>query len=168
MDAAAIAEAGVCVAAAGETISGCGGELKAGRRLAMTFSARVLLYVYVLLIACPIRYWPVELGVDPTWRFALNYAAANGLTTGVDTVFTTGPLAYLMFPQDIGHNLIQGLLFQAGVWLVLAAIFADVFFRSRFPVRNLAPFGTWRCFRSFSDSPRRFSGSTALAWRTWC
>jgi hypothetical protein len=101
---------------------------------------RLILYMYVLLVACPIRYWAVEPHVDPTWRFALNYAAAHGLTTGVDTVFTTGPLAYLMFPEDTGNNLVRGLVFQAGLWLVLAVIFADLFFRGRFPVRNLVLF----------------------------
>jgi hypothetical protein len=97
---------------------------------------RVVLYLYVLLVACPIRYWPLESGDDPTWRFALNYAH----TAGIETVFTTGPLGYLIFPQHIGSNLAQALLFQAALWLVLAAIFADVFFRAGFRVRNLALF----------------------------
>ena len=101
---------------------------------------RIALYLYVVLAACPIRYWPLESGIDETWRFALNYARAQGLTPGIDTVFTSGPLGYLIFPQHIGGNLALALLFQAGLWLALAAIFADVFFRAVFPLRNLALF----------------------------
>jgi hypothetical protein len=97
---------------------------------------RTVLYLYVLLVACPIRYWPLQSGIDPTWRFALNYAHA----AEIQAVFTSGPLAYLVFPQHFGRNLSQALLFQAVLWLVLAAIFADLFFRGGFPVRNIALF----------------------------
>ena len=101
---------------------------------------RIALYLYVLLVACPIRYWPLESGIDQTWRFALNYARAHALAPGIDTVFTSGPLSYLIFPQHIGGNLAHGLLFQAGLWLALAVIFWEVFFRAAFPLRNLALF----------------------------
>lgn len=104
---------------------------------------RFILYAYVLMIACPVRYWPLGTSVDETWRFALNYAPAHGLMVGRDIIFTCGPLAYLIFPQHIGNNLVQGLLFQAGLWIALAAIFADVFFRGGFPLRNLAMFSVY-------------------------
>jgi hypothetical protein len=101
-------------------------------------AARIALYAYVVLVACPIRYWPLASGVDETWRFALNYASAQG--TRNETVFTMGPLGYLIFPQHLGGNLAHGLIFQAGLWLVLATIFGDVFFLAGFPLRNLALF----------------------------
>src|SRR5260370_3835747 len=97
---------------------------------------RTVLYLYVLLVACTIRYWPLESSVDATWRFALNYAHS----AEIQAVFTSGPLAYLIFPQHLGSNLSQALLFQAALWLVLGAIFADLFFRGSFPVRNIALF----------------------------
>jgi hypothetical protein len=102
--------------------------------------ARIALYAFVVLIACPIRYWPLESGVDETWRFALNYAAAQGSAAASETVFTMGPLNYLIFPQDIGGNLARGLLFQTVLWLVLATIFADIFFWAGFRLRNLTLF----------------------------
>ena len=101
---------------------------------------RIALYAYVVLIACPIRYWPLESGHDETWRFALNYASAQGSAVASETVFSMGPLSYLLFPQHVGGNLAHGLLFQAGLWLILATIFADIFFRAGFPLRNLAMF----------------------------
>lgn len=101
---------------------------------------RIALYLYVVLVACPIRYWPLGSTVDETWRFALNYAAAHGLAVGRDVIFPSGPLGYLVFPEHVGSNMEQGLLFQTGLWLSLAAILADVFFRAGFPLRNLALF----------------------------
>ena len=55
------------------------------------------------LVACPIRYWPFQ-SDDGAWRFALNYGPAHGLKAGIDTVFTTGPLAHLTFPECVGAN----------------------------------------------------------------
>lgn len=101
---------------------------------------RSVLYAFIVLLACPIRYWPLEDGGDATWRFALNYAAAQGSAAASQVIFPTGPLGYLLFPQHVANNLIRGLLFQTGLWLVLAAILADLFFRAGFRVRNLALF----------------------------
>ena len=102
--------------------------------------ARLALYLYVILVACPVRYWPLGSTAEDTWRFALNYAAAHGLAAGRDVIFTCGPLVYLLFPEHLGNNLVQGLLFQAVLWLSLAIIFADVYFHAGIPLRNLALF----------------------------
>jgi hypothetical protein len=110
---------------------------------------RILLAAYVMLLACPIRYWSIENGPDRTWRFALNFAAANGYAPGRDYVYTTGPLAYLFFPQHNGANLQYALVFQSCLWLVLGAVIADVFLRSAFGIRNLALF---TCFFSLAGS----------------
>lgn len=115
------------------------GSLRASRHM-LSKMLRIALYAYVVLIACPVRYWPLESSADATWRFALNYAAAQGSRVASKTVFTMGPLAYLTFPQDVGGNLARGLLFQTGLWLILAMIFADIFFRANFRLRNLALF----------------------------
>ena len=103
-------------------------------------AARIALFSYVLLISCPIRYWPLESGIDGGWLFALNFAAAQGPAAASRMVFTMGPLTYLLCPQHIGGNLVHGLAFQAGLWLCLAAIYQDLFFRAGFPLRNLALF----------------------------
>jgi hypothetical protein len=115
--------------------------------------ARVFCFVWVLLIACPIRYWPIDdTALDNSWVFAMNWGAAHGLAFGRDLVWTTGPLSYLVFPQDVGSNLTQGLLFQSIAWLVMGGVLADLFFRSGIAVANL------RCFAIF------FSLSAPLYW----
>ena len=102
---------------------------------------RWALFLYLGLVLCPIRYWaPADQAVDNTWYFALNYAAAHHLAMGQDIVWTWGPLFYLLFPFDIGNNLARGLAFQASLWVLVIAVLWDLFFRSSFPLRNLAFF----------------------------
>src|SRR5258708_38749128 len=91
---------------------------------------RTLLLVFVGMILCPVQYWELlPDDVDNTWVFALNYAAAHHLVPGRDFVWTSGPLAYLAAPMDIGNNLANGLIFQAVLWAVLLAVLWDVVLR---------------------------------------
>lgn len=101
---------------------------------------RTALYLYVVLIVCPIRFFPLQSDLDSTYRFALNYATTQGPAVASQMAFTYGPLGYVSFPQHLGANLGHGLLLQTGLWLALAAIFADLFFLADFPLRNLALF----------------------------
>lgn len=89
--------------------------------------ARLVLCILGAALICPIRYWPIVPGTDNTWVFAMNYAKVHGLAHGRDVVWTSGPLGYLVFPQNIGENLPHALIFQGILWLVLAGLFADVF-----------------------------------------
>jgi hypothetical protein len=102
---------------------------------------RGALFVYLGLVLCPIQYFAIKSRyVDDTWQFALNYAAAHHLAFGRDILWTSGPLGYLAAPMDIGNNLAQGLAFQAALWVLLLTILWDLFFRGRFPLRNLVFF----------------------------
>ena len=98
---------------------------------------RVLLFAMAAAILCPFRYWAVSDDLDNSWLFGLNYAAAHGLAGGRDILSTTGPLVYLTAPMDIGNNLRDGLWFQAALWLVLAAVLGDLYFRAGARLRNL-------------------------------
>ena len=101
---------------------------------------RAATFFYTVLLLCPVRYWPIAPGVDPTWVFALNTAAARGMIFGRDVAFTMGPLAYLLFPENIGNNLARGLAFQFAMWALAIAILWDLFFRGGFRLRNLVLF----------------------------
>ncbi len=84
---------------------------------------RWILFLYVAAVLCPVRYLEFNAkDVDNTWLLALNYGAAHHLMMGRDIAWTTGPLAYLTAPMDIGNNLAHGLIFQAAIWLLLIAI----------------------------------------------
>jgi hypothetical protein len=101
---------------------------------------RWCLFGYLVLLMCPIRYWPMKQDGDGTWVFAINSAAARGLAYGRDIVFTTGPLGYLAVPQDLGRNLLTALVVQAIAWIVIIAVLRQVFFKSGIPLLNLAFF----------------------------
>jgi hypothetical protein len=107
-----------------------------------TLLLRSLLFVFVLLIACPIRYssWK-DNGIDATWRFALNYAASEGLSR--DVVFTYGPLGFLSCPFNIGWNLTIAFFIQTGLWVLVAWSLAKLFFWTPVPLRNLASFSVF-------------------------
>jgi hypothetical protein len=103
--------------------------------------SRAVLLVYVVIVASPMRYWRIRNSdVDYTWIFVLNYGAAHGLRSGRDLLWTNGPLGFLTFPQNIGHNLVYGLLFQACLSVVMIAIFYDLYFRAGIPLRRLVLF----------------------------
>jgi hypothetical protein len=105
------------------------------------YTTRWVLFVYLLMVLCPVRYWPFNLNDwDNTWVFALNYGVKHHLVFGRDIDWTSGPLAYLAAPMDIGNNLAAGLFFQAALWILLCAILCDVFFRLSTPLKNLAFF----------------------------
>ncbi len=105
---------------------------------------RALLFVWTILVACPVRYWPIEnTTLDNTWVFAMNFGAAHELKLGRDLIWSTGPLGYLAFPNDIGSNLSEALGFQFGMWAILIAIFADLFYRGRLALRNLVFFSVF-------------------------
>lgn len=101
---------------------------------------RAVLFLAIVLLVCPVRYWQILSTTDNTWVFAMNHAAASGLTHGRDVVWTSGPLGYLTFPQDFGNNLVKGLAFQTCLWVVFAAAFASIFFWTPFGLANLVLF----------------------------
>ena len=109
-------------------------------RSILVHAARAILFLWTILIACPVRYWPIDDTIDNTWVFAINFAAAHGLAIGRDIVWTTGPLGYLAFPQDMGANLAHALVFQGVLWAVLIAIFCDLFYFAAISLRNLVFF----------------------------
>lgn len=98
---------------------------------------RFALFAYLTLVMCPLQYFAiVPEDIDNTWIFGLNYAAAHHMVVGRDFIWTSGPLAYLSSPMDIGSNLAQGLSFQLAVWLLVLVILWDVIFRPGPSLRN--------------------------------
>jgi len=103
-------------------------------------AVRQVLFIYLVLLMCPIRFWPLDKDIDNTWVFAINWAAAHGLTFGRDLVFTAGPLGYLAVPQDFGRNLATALVCQTVIWAVVIVVLWKVILRAEIPLTNLALF----------------------------
>ncbi|WP_321476792.1 hypothetical protein [uncultured Paludibaculum sp.] len=104
--------------------------------------ARTAAFLFVGLLVCPLRYFSLaqENIIDTSWVYAMNLVPLLNLRFGVDVIWTTGPLAYLFHPLDIGNNLVNGLIAQAAVWLVMLWVMADLVFLAAVPPRNLAAF----------------------------
>ncbi len=47
---------------------------------------------------------PLATGLDPSWVYAINYAADKGLVFGEDIIFTYGPLGYLLTTMGFENN----------------------------------------------------------------
>src|SRR5689334_18371342 len=102
---------------------------------------RTALVAYIALIAVVVRVHPVSAGLDASWAFGLNEAAAKGRIFGRDLAFTYGPLGYLALPMDVGGNLARGVAAQVAVWLAFGAVVAWLGFARRVPLARLAVFG---------------------------
>lgn len=54
---------------------------------------------------------PIDLSIDGSWQFALNYFTVHRLILGQDVFFTHGPLGYLLWPKPIANHLFIAALF---------------------------------------------------------
>jgi len=79
--------------------------------------------VVTLVIYCFIAFLPIpkgiEIGLDPSWRYAISRAAAEKLIFGKDIIFTYGPLGYLIEGAAFEQNLFQIVGFRFTVYVTL-------------------------------------------------
>lgn len=59
-------------------------------------------------------------GLDPSWKFGINFFNYEGIRFGRDVVFTYGPLGFLSNALNVGENIVITLVF----WAVLSVISA--------------------------------------------
>ncbi len=83
---------------------------------------RFFLLVYIIILAYPFHIYPLTTGVDSSWIFALNHLANSDLLFGKDVIFTSGPLGFLNWPQQIGGNASIALICHLSAWLLFAAL----------------------------------------------
>jgi len=76
--------------------------------------------LYLLLVLFPGHYAPIKGGLDESWVYEINHLSAESKWTGV--VFTYGPLGYLLYPRDLGHNLIVATIFQLLIHMLFAGL----------------------------------------------
>lgn len=87
--------------------------------------AGVVAVVYLLLIGFPGGYYAIEPGLDPSWVYGLNRFWNSSYAFGRDINFTYGPLGFLLYPQNIGHDVLGAVAFRltataAFGWVMLA------------------------------------------------
>jgi hypothetical protein len=77
------------------------------------------LLAYAALMAAPSTYYVIQTGLDPSWRYALNFLAGSHYKFGPDVAFTFGPLGFIAFPQNTNFNLPFALLVRFFIWVIL-------------------------------------------------
>ncbi len=96
-----------------------------GAKYLVKFS-KILIFIYLCLLAFNIRYLSKNFGLDPSWDFAMNYFADKGFKFGSDVIWTYGPMGYLIGSMDIGSNLMQGIIFQLFLWIFFTGLLGYV------------------------------------------
>jgi hypothetical protein len=78
-----------------------------------------ILLAALLLMLCFPQFEPLtDTGIDPPLLWAYNYFFAHSIQSGVDVLFTHGPLALLINPLVMGHNFETTLIITSAVYLL--------------------------------------------------
>jgi len=103
-------------------------ELKYTHTLIIIF--KIILLLYLALIAFPYRVSPITPGLDPSWTFAINYFFDKHIIFGKDVISPYGPLGFLAYPQNVGSNLDIATIFQLSLWIMFSALIACLAFKN--------------------------------------
>lgn len=90
-------------------------------------SAVVLLSIICVIV--PLSPGMPDAGIDPSWRYAMNQAVAQGLIFGKDVVFTFGPYASIY--TAIYHPATDGLMMGASLYFALSLAGLLIFLGNR-------------------------------------
>ncbi|MBE9259370.1 hypothetical protein, partial [Dolichospermum sp. LEGE 00246] len=55
----------------------------------------LILFIYVFIASLPLPS-PIQMGLDPSWSYAISQANQKQLIFGKEIIFTYGPLGYLI------------------------------------------------------------------------
>ena len=73
---------------------------------------RVLILVAFVLLSFPGFFQSMGEGLDASWVVGLNEMFRQHMVPGRDTIFTYGPLGFVLAPLDVGKNLIHAIIFR--------------------------------------------------------
>lgn len=81
----------------------------------------LILFIYVFIAFLPLP-GPIQIGLDPSWVYAISQAAQKQLIFGKEIIFTYGPLGYLTTGATLDQNFFQIIIFRWFVHLFLLII----------------------------------------------
>lgn len=70
---------------------------------------------------------PVQPGLDPSWKYAVNRSFTDGLRFGRDVIVSYGPFGFLTDPLPLGSNLAIAFWFEVVVRLSFVLLFVFLF-----------------------------------------
>ncbi len=76
---------------------------------------RLLILIAFVMVTFPPCFYPMGSGLDASWAVGLNEASNRHLVYGRDIVFTYGPLGFILFPLELGSNLVHAIPFRMGL-----------------------------------------------------
>jgi hypothetical protein len=82
----------------------------AARRLVATVAI-----AYVAVASFPATYYALRAGLDISWVYGLNHFFNSRFKFGRDVNFTYGPLGFLLYPANLGHDVLLSILFRVAV-----------------------------------------------------
>ncbi|PKP59572.1 hypothetical protein CVT91_06510 [Candidatus Atribacteria bacterium HGW-Atribacteria-1] len=97
------------------------------RRINPTYS---LIFITLLIFTVSYNYvgQPINIGLDPSWQFAINYFFENDIQYGRDVLFPYGPFGFLLYPKPIG-NIILITAIVTGIFKIIFIYFSLYFNR---------------------------------------
>jgi len=91
----------------------------------------IVLTVFLVVVTFPGFYYPIQTSLDDSWRYALNYLCQSDYIFGRDVLFSYGPTGYLLYPLDIGSNLVQAVILYCILQVVFGLIVIYFVIRSK-------------------------------------
>jgi hypothetical protein len=101
---------------------------------------KIILLLYLALIAFPYRFSPITPGLDPSWAFAINYFFDKHIIFGKDVICPYGPLGFISMPLNVGSNLDIATVFQLSLWIIFSALIAYLALKNFFSLLQLSLF----------------------------
>jgi len=98
---------------------------------------KIILLLYLALIAFPYRFSPISPGLDPSWAFAINYFFDKHIIFGKDVISPYGPLGFLAYPQNVGLNLDIATFFQVFLWIIFSGMMTYLALKNYFSALRL-------------------------------
>lgn len=125
---------------------------------AISMLARVATFLLSLVYLCPLKFYPISPGLDPSWAYAMNLAHSKGLVWGRDIGFTYGPWSFLSIAMNVGSNFETALLFQAGCWFLLIPVLGFLLIYRRPALAGVVAFASTLGFGQYAINGFGYAG----------
>jgi hypothetical protein len=91
-------------------------------RQAVRWAVAAIAIGYLAVATFPASYYPVRIGLDTSWVYGLNHFFNSQFRFGTDLNFTYGPLGFLLYPVNLGHDVLLAILFRGAAAAALAVV----------------------------------------------
>jgi hypothetical protein len=83
---------------------------------------RAAAVLFIAIAGFPADFFPVSAGLDSSWVWGVNRYFNSPWRFGTDVNFTYGPLAFLLYPINLGNDIVASIVFRGAVSAAFAAV----------------------------------------------